>query len=502
MGNAQLSGKIIISNTTFANFNKSCNSRSFVFSSNQQFEDNQYPITLDNIQLINVDNSSKVIFHRPSRAKINPTDCVDMHCDGLKKNLLIDSDGTFLGAPASLISQSEYGWGSNQLGLGDFRIPKELLTAMDGSLIDPKTIYDHVGIVREENLCKYRSSWQCYECINIDYKPLLIESMDSDTFERRLSPVAVLSTTKYLDLINGPEDVGWCFGYTCQRRLSTFMSLVANEYSFDIYFTSTPPEKLRFRVLNANENFKIRLSMHYFTSMRIDLYLDGNYVPPSNSFYENGHMELTDPGNNVTFYKPTFNDQPGKNYYHKPDKNIYFSMSGTSVIDLKIAPVLFVRFGVPAITAEQFFNKNTVVGNFAYLLGIEPSKIRRVEIVRASRKKRDAEVSYIKLTIEDNAVESMNDTNAQDQAKTSMNQLEAQISNMFMTGELQEKAAAMNITLENLSVKKPMEAETKPLQKVSEIKVVNEASGCMAQVPCETQPKLLVVDEAVSSFLL
>ena len=31
---------------------------------------------------------------RPSDKMINPADCVDMHCDGQKKNLLIDTDGT------------------------------------------------------------------------------------------------------------------------------------------------------------------------------------------------------------------------------------------------------------------------------------------------------------------------------------------------------------------------------------------------------------------------
>jgi len=31
----------------------------------------------------------------------------------------------------------------------------------------------------------------------------------------------------YIDLINGPQDHGWCSGYTCRKRVSTFMALVA-----------------------------------------------------------------------------------------------------------------------------------------------------------------------------------------------------------------------------------------------------------------------------------
>ena len=55
---------------------------------------------------------------------------------------------------------------------------------------------------------------------------LIIESMDDDTETRRLSPVAILGDG-YVDLINGPQDHGWCSGYTCRKRLSTFMALVA-----------------------------------------------------------------------------------------------------------------------------------------------------------------------------------------------------------------------------------------------------------------------------------
>lgn len=39
-----------------------------------------------------------------------------MDCDGLKKNLLVDIDGSFLGTKSSVISQSEFEWGSQQRG--------------------------------------------------------------------------------------------------------------------------------------------------------------------------------------------------------------------------------------------------------------------------------------------------------------------------------------------------------------------------------------------------
>jgi hypothetical protein len=38
-----------------------------------------------------------------------------MDCDGLKKDLLIDEDGTLFGQPSSVFSQSEYFWGEYQI---------------------------------------------------------------------------------------------------------------------------------------------------------------------------------------------------------------------------------------------------------------------------------------------------------------------------------------------------------------------------------------------------
>ena len=89
-----------------------------------------------------------------------------------------------------------------------------------------KKNYTISGIIRNAN-CTYRSAWQAYECgADLNYEMLIIESMDSDTETRRLSPVAILGDG-YVDLINGPQDHGWCSGYTCRKRLSTFMALVA-----------------------------------------------------------------------------------------------------------------------------------------------------------------------------------------------------------------------------------------------------------------------------------
>ena len=75
-----------------------------------------------------------------------------------------------------------------------------------------------------------KPEWQAYSCDDVNYAMVMIESMDPDTETRRLSPVAIWGQDDdkvgYIDLINGPQDHGWCSGYTCQERLSLFMALV------------------------------------------------------------------------------------------------------------------------------------------------------------------------------------------------------------------------------------------------------------------------------------
>lgn len=78
--------------------------------------------------------------------KINPADCIDMDCDAFKKVLLKDLDGTFLGHVGAVIPQAEYGWGPNSnRGLGDYRIPREMVTDINGTRIPYADIAPNKG---------------------------------------------------------------------------------------------------------------------------------------------------------------------------------------------------------------------------------------------------------------------------------------------------------------------------------------------------------------------
>ena len=499
----QITGHLNVVNVTFAHFKTNkCGKQDFCVAANPINMDAQHPITLQNVHIYDVINASKAFIPRPDINTIIPTKCYDMDCDGLKKCLLTDVDGGFLGAPGAIIPQSEYQWGSQKRGLGDFRIPKELLSAPNGSMIDPSQVYSYPGIVRDQNLCQYQPSWQAYQCTGLQYKILVIESLDNDTETRRLSPIAVLSDNGYLDLINGPAEHGWCAPYSCKRRISTFMAMLAADKSYDIYLTGTPPNGLRFRILNADSTFKVRLSMYYYTSMRIDVYKSGTFVAPTNAQTVNGQMIPVDPSSNIDHYMPTYKNVSGTNLLY--NQKAYFTMDGSGFYDLVIAPVLVVAFNFPAITPDAFFNSATIAGNMALLLGVPPANIRRVIITRASRRKRQTNAgNSIQLIMATNPV--LSSTNSDDlaAAQQSALQLDAKVTNLFVTGQLQQQAQALlNVTISGLTVQKPSANSTaKPLAKVSNIKVITQASGCAAQIPCTTQPLVAIVDENVSILM-
>ena len=112
-----LDGITTMTNVTFSNFGVGCGgTRNYAISDNPRNVDGQHPVNVQNIFLNNVDKESKIWINRPDIGSINPSDCVDMDCDGQKKCLLTDMDGSLLGSPGSVISHSEFGWGDPQRG--------------------------------------------------------------------------------------------------------------------------------------------------------------------------------------------------------------------------------------------------------------------------------------------------------------------------------------------------------------------------------------------------
>ncbi|KAK3532561.1 hypothetical protein QTP86_024146, partial [Hemibagrus guttatus] len=377
-----ISGLLSVTNTTFVGFRDVCSSEiNYMFFTNPHNEDLQHPINVQKITKSNSTEKAQVFIHHPDLGKVNPSDCVDMDCDAKKKSMLNDLDGSFLGAVGSVIPFSEYEWdGDSRHGLGNYRIPKVMLTYLNGSRIPVGNIAPYKGVIRDST-CTFMSAWQAYKCFGMNYRMLVIESLDSDTETRRLSPVAVLGGG-YVDLLNGPQDHGWCAGYTCQRRLSIFHSIVATNKSFDIYFTGVSPQKLRLMMLNATPNETVKVAIFYSKPQRLDIYVNNQLVAPNNAQW---NTEKTD----YTLLKPTYpaqyvpalNGTHGSNFFDPDYKMMHVLLRGSTPVQISTSPLLFISFNLPAMTEEEFFG-DQLVRNLALFLKIPPNMIRITNIVR------------------------------------------------------------------------------------------------------------------------
>ena len=138
----------------------------------------------------------------------------------------------------------------------------------------------------------------CQTCVSFFLNQLTSNIWIEDRF---LSPVAILANRIYLDLLNGPKDHSWCSGNRCGQRLSLFTPLVTYGSFYDIYLSSTPPQQLRFRLLDADAAYQVTLAMFYSTSQRVDVYKDNSLVAPVNAvFDDNRHIILgVDVGSNA-----------------------------------------------------------------------------------------------------------------------------------------------------------------------------------------------------------
>uniref|UniRef100_A0A8C5F806 PKHD1 like 1, tandem duplicate 1 n=1 Tax=Gadus morhua TaxID=8049 RepID=A0A8C5F806_GADMO len=396
-------GLMTVVDTIFVAFKSVCPGvSSAMFMTSPSNNDLHHPIQVERITVSDSTEDSKVFIHRPDVGKVNPSDCVDMECDAKKKSMLKDLDGSFLGAVGTVVPQSEYAWnGDPSRGLGDYRIPKVMLTYPNGSRIPVDQIAPNKGVIREN--CTYMPAWQSYKCFGLNYRLLAIESMDADTETRRLSPVAILGGG-FVDLINGPQDHGWCSGYTCQLRLSLFHAMVATGRAFDVFFSSVSPQKLRLMLLNAPPTESVLVSVFYSKPKRLDVYVNNQLIAPTNAEWnaENTDytmMEPSYPGQ----YVPALNSSLGTNFFDRDTKMLQLLVRGSDPVEIRTSPLLVIAFNLPAMTEDQFFG-DSLVRNLALFLKVPSSMIRITKVVRedgggggARRRKRAAAAG---LTVE------------------------------------------------------------------------------------------------------
>ena len=446
-----LTGQAFLNSVTFYNFKSGqCNGEfDSAIRTNPRGDDMQFPIISKDIKFINVEENSKIWMDRPLMKLVVNEHCVDMHCDGLKKALLIDTDGSVIGndKPGTIISDSSYEWEKDpSAGLGYYRIPLTMVTEVNGDKIEYEDKMPKLGIVRNDQ-CVWMESWNAFKCHDINHRLLIMESMDIDTLDRRLSPVAVLANpgpSGYIDLINGPQDWSCCFGYACQKRISNFYSIVGTNMMYEIHLTSTPPIHMRYRLKHNEGGDAILLKLYFPKPQRIDVFVGERYVAPQNIDLSSEKYKLSESSDD---YIPKLTSElEGANYFDPTTGFLYILMRGTSTIDYKIKPAVVSKLGL-AIDIENFFEGDAVANSIADLLGIDQKNIRVTNIVREGRRKRRGTTENVELEFE-----------IIDDDYEKLKNLDSELKNKFQTGALQ-KDLKLNVT--SMSVIPPIEVPSK-----------------------------------------
>ncbi|XP_036904303.1 fibrocystin-L isoform X2 [Sturnira hondurensis] len=457
-----ISGLMEISESTFVGFKNVCSGETnVIFITNPLNEDLQHPIHVKNIQLADTTEQSKIFIHRPDIRKANPSDCVDMVCDAKRKSFLRDMDGSFLGNSGSVIPQSEYEWdGNSQLGIGDYRIPKVMFTFPNGSRIPVTEKAPYKGIIRDST-CKYILEWQSYRCFEMEYAMMVIESLDSDTETRRLSPVAIVSSG-YVDLINGPQDHGWCAGYTCQRRLSLFHSIVALSKSYEIYFTGISPQNLRLMLLNVDPDKAVLVGIFFSTLQRLDVYVNNALVCPKNTLWNSHQKHCEVNGHLYTEqFLPDLNSTVlGENYFDRTYQMLYLLVKGTTPVEIHTTAVIFVSFQIPAITEDDFYSSQHLVRNLALFLKIPSDKIRisKIKGGEGLRKKRSTGL-VVELEIGDPPPQFTNNDTA---GRLQLSELQEIVASLGQAVILGKANSTLGFNVSSMSITNPIPSPSDP----------------------------------------
>ncbi|MGH0164121.1 UNVERIFIED_CONTAM: hypothetical protein FKN15_071602 [Acipenser sinensis] len=303
-------------------------------------------------------------------------------------------------------------------------------------------------------------SWQSYKCLSLDYEMLVIESMDSDTETRRLSPVAVLGDG-YIDLINGPQDHGWCAGYTCQKRVSLFHSIVATNKSYDIYFTSTSPQNLRLMLLIADSSKVVRVAVFYSSPQRLDVYVENKLVAPTNADWNSDNTDYTlkEPTSPDQYIPQMKSEVYGSNYFDNTYKMLNILVRGSTPVEIRTSPLLFISFQMPAMTIDKFFGDSLIM-NLAIFLKIPANKIRITKIVRENRRRKRATGLTVKVQIAEPPAQRFSNSTSPDQLDfKNLQEISNTIGQMALTGKLSD---AIGFNVSSVAISKPVPSTSDP----------------------------------------
>ena len=391
-----------LENVTFANFGQCMGGRNYAIVNSMSraryrwvYEDVANPVEVESLIFVDTSVASRLFMVKPSRGKIQGTNaalhsCAQMYCDGHRNTFVIDNDGSLTGSDAgTVIPENEIGWldslayvdPSGRETLEDL-IPYTAQYKTDGTRIQPlrgsTQLYDEAGLYRNEERCTFNSLWQAYLCPGLKHRQIVIESMDSDQMNRRIAPMSLMTETphlsgskRYMSLYTGPAlyEAGWA------GKISRYSTIWATGHvgaTHTIHFSSTNPKQTRLSMYGATNSERAHIKLYYGTSNRVDVFVDGNLVPPlANITFEN-----TDDKPDISSQGLLENLDHGANFYNRIEGYLELVLRGSRSVDIIISNQIVLSLEV-TVTDDEFYATGIdgLVRNVALLLGISEDRI-------------------------------------------------------------------------------------------------------------------------------
>ena len=339
---AAFGGITEVSGVTFAGFTRYGNTqcpegpgmRSAAVASQPAASDSSPVHTFSGVSLSDVAEDAILYLDEPDPGWLNPTDCVDMQCTGLKNLVVKDEDGTLFGAKGQAVSR-------NVMAVG----------------FDPR--------------CQLKPAWNAFFCSGgSDYDVLFFESLDSDKYSRRLQPVEVSNARNgYVNFLNCHMDRRWDAGYTSLLRLSRFPAIVEHGLGYNVSFTGTNPKKLRFGFNQgaARQAGKkgLVLQLRYGNPQLHRLFVGDREVGRT----QGRAVGPEDPAGSFT--------------WDNVSRALRFVVKGGADVVIRTINAVHVSLTL-ASTVEDFYDKGGTeqfVSALAHSLSIDPKRIKVVEVV-------------------------------------------------------------------------------------------------------------------------
>ena len=155
-----------------------------------------------------------------------------------------------------------------------------------------------------------------------------------------------------------------------------------------MFMSYAPPQTLRYSLFTSRSNAAISIGLWYPQSNRRDVYVGGDFVMPKNGRWGFNNKYLLDfptfPGQYVPDVE---NDVSGSNYFDRNTNILYVIIKGNQQVQIVTTESIIVSFLFPPLTTDEFFGDN-LVHNLAAFFDVSPNKVRVVNIVRETARKR------------------------------------------------------------------------------------------------------------------